>query len=106
MHVAILRVVAVDVCRCIRKFVDHSNEGGEVGATGDVANPFGSDGGHEGRHICGAEFVDCCHLVDSAGQRRSEAAVKYRCLVSSVDRPEQNHYEGMISEVNEVNLLN
>jgi hypothetical protein len=37
-------------------------------------------------------------------QRRSEAAVDYHDLVSSVDRLEQNHYKGMISIVDNSEL--
>jgi hypothetical protein len=43
-------------------------------------------------------------FVDSARQRRSETAVEYCSLVSSVNRPEQNHSEGRISIIDDSEL--
>jgi hypothetical protein len=58
VYESVLRVGAVDVCWCVREFVDHSHEHRVIRATGDVAN--------EGRHLRGSEFIDCSHFVDSA----------------------------------------
>jgi hypothetical protein len=42
VHESVLQVGAVDVCCCVREFVDHSHERRVIWATGDVANPSAS----------------------------------------------------------------